>query len=231
MKRVRKWLFALLTGVMVLGGSVACFAKTTTFTSQYDEKRYQIIIDDSALEQYPYWYLVYDYDAPNTRYDLYMTKNPMYNSTESGGDRMVCLKDTDFQILRKYYVNGSLPENNVLDFSGIKASASNTWKSSNMGNGGYCFSLFESNINHPSYDFHSFMYSSAEIMKVDYGGESGKWTVNGSFFYPPLAEVALELPKMVENQTEMILPIAVCCLALLIGFLTLLPKLRKFLYL
>ena len=230
MKRVRKWLFALLTGVMVLGGSVACFAKTTTFTSQYDGKRYQIIIDDSALKQYPYWYLIYDYDAPNGTYYLYMTEHPMYNSTESGGDRMVCLEDTGFQILKKIYLYGSVPENNVLDFSGVKPDSSNTWKSSNMGNGYYCFSLFESKI-HSSSDFHAFVYSSAEIMKVDYGGESGKWTVNGSFFYPPLAEVALELPKMVENQTEMILPIAVCCLALLIGFLTLLPKLRKFLYL
>ena len=45
----------------------------------------------------------------------------------------------------------------------------------------------------------------------------------------PIAELAIPLTATVQKQTGIILPIAVCCLALLIGSIVLLPRLKIFL--
>lgn len=49
------------------------------------------------------------------------------------------------------------------------------------------------------------------------------------FFPQPLARLAIPLTAEIQKQTGIILPIAVCCLALLIGSIVLLPRLRLFL--
>lgn len=70
--------------------------------------------------------------------------------------------------------------------------------------------------------------SNVDILEIS---ESGIETGKIFFQRPPvpIAELAMPLTVTVQTQTKIIVPIAVCCLALLIGSIVLLPRLRLFL--
>lgn len=76
-----------------------------------------------------------------------------------------------------------------------------------------------------------FIYSTYDVPCYTYDGESFVKTDKVFFSRPVvIAEVARDLPKVVQKQTGVILPIAVSCLALLIGSIVLLPRLKIFLH-
>lgn len=82
----------------------------------------------------------------------------------------------------------------------------------------------------------NFVFSNYNISVVDFAKDNdGKisFSPTGKVFFLkpllPVATVAQELPKVVKIQVREIVVVAVGCLALLIGSIVLLPKLRHFL--
>lgn len=85
-------------------------------------------------------------------------------------------------------------------------------------------------------DYHSFgsgnlIYADHDVKVATVDSSTGKVYTTDSLFFlrTPLAVVIKSLPKTVGVQVETIVTVAVCCLALLIGSLVLLPKLRIYL--
>ena len=176
MKKLKKLFFVLLTGIMILGGSVACLADTS-----YPS------VDEIKL-QYNYYFILYA--SSNDTYYLFNSDVPLIYTGNS------VLKPS----------NGTFSYENFIYSDDVWKSVS---KSSNV----------------PSVSFgktDEFLFSNYDILNKD----------GSVFFYTeviPVAKVAEQLPEVVRKQTEIILPIVIGGLALLIGSLTLLPKLRNFL--
>lgn len=100
----------------------------------------------------------------------------------------------------------------------------------NWGNGSYSgiSSSINKNIFVSSSDGQYAVVSNIDVKETDSQGNE-----NGKIFFQrppvPISELAIPLTATVQTQTKIIIPIAVCCLALLIGSIVLLPRLRLFL--
>lgn len=188
------------------------YADTFSFNSDYGE--YTINVSSDMLQNYPYIYVVL-YDGQPC---IYLTSDKLYCIDGKARPALVNIHDT---VVKYQYYKGEL---NITKNTPV-FSDGNCPKSSYNGSGGSAFALTGS--------YAPFLYSNTNINYVTYDTDSKEYTVKPDNFFIPSAGVSIriveELPAAVISQTRTILPIAVFCLASLIGCLALLPRLRTFL--
>lgn len=145
-------------------------------------------------------------------YFVYYSDKPLYSTNEGYN----CFPAGTHTINTMFKVNNS----GSYKYSEHILNQKNTWSDN------YASAYFGS----------KYVFSNYNISVVDaIRDNDGKFTFNPTgevFFLKPLLPVATmvqELPKVLKIQVREIVVVAVCCLALLIGSIVLLPKLRHFL--
>lgn len=188
---------------------------------EYNESNYSLTVPDSLLEQYPYYYIVYDSYQTGT-YSVYLTDKKVYSASEKGH----FVSNEKNIAWRLYQVGNRSTREFVIESD--KYSNKGVWSNDPLyvfenGSGSCLFSVYT-----------SFIYSNANIQYAEYDKVTARYTVKSdSFFIPPAevqAKVAVELPAVVVANLKMIVPVAVFCLASLIGCLVLAKKYRIFLH-
>lgn len=197
---------------LVVFWSTPAHAETKSF--KYNDKKYTIDVSDSLLESKPYIYTTIDKDGTIC---VYLSSAKLYSNPS--GSALLNIYDSSIAwSLYRIYSGTSV----VINDSTTRYNYG-TWSKSINSNGSGSSCIFTS----------GFAYSNTNINYVsDYDEEKGYTVKSDSFFIPsavPSIQMVEELPAMVQSQTEVILIVAVSCLALLIGSLALLPKLRRFL--
>ena len=206
--------FALLSFAL---RPVTAHAMTRSF--EVRNSQYSITIPDDLYKQYPYCYITYD-SYSSGEYFVYLTDSKLYSADKEGHlvsnanlvkwelYKFAPYTARDFVIDSKHRFNyGDWRNCSSLIFEN--------------GSGSYCIAPCDGVI-----------YSNTNIQYASYDHAKGAYTVSAdSFFIPPaevVAKMAVELPAVVKANLKMILPIAVFCLASLIGLVGLKKGLRTF---
>lgn len=203
-------------------GTVRAQASVRSF--DYGNSSYTIDVSDDLLTEYPYIYIEFDSYSAGTYY-VYLTDKKVYSASDKGN-----FVSNESRINWKIYTFAPYTQRDFVISSEKVAFNSGEWVN--------CSKLvFDPKSQSGSYLFggstEDFIYSNTNIQYAEYDSEKKEYTVKSdSFFIPSLGvsiKMVQELPAGVISQTKVILPIAVSCLALLVGCLTLLPRLKVFL--
>lgn len=193
---------------LVVFWSTPAHAKTITVNDiKFD-------IDDTISQDYPYYYI--EYLSSLGCYQCTFTDKPLNAYSDNGKYKLVnTTSDTiHFNRIKKIKNDKNSYSYSVDDFTGTGGQLP---VSDNSGN----YLQYVSQMVACNYNLYKSTYS------------GGKWSVSDEIFFlgpeRPVAQVAVELTPVIRKQTGVILIVAVSCLALLIGSLVLLPKLRLFL--
>ena len=191
-------------------------AEAKTISTVYNEKEIHFTIPDNIYNDNPYVYVVSNWYSLNHRYEYYAICSPqrLYtnrtDTTDLSNLPLCALGSFD------YYMSYGVPCNDsesVFDFSDAGFGKWSFNKSNNFVNKG---SLVAANNN---------------IYVCD-GSSSDGFTATSKLFFRvpevPIARLAVELPEVVAVNLKVILPIAVFCLACLIGLVGLKKGLRTF---
>lgn len=206
--------FALLSFAL---RPVTAHAMTRSFEAR--DSQYSVTIPDDLYKQYPYCYIIYN-SYSSGEYWIYLTDSKLYSADKQGH----LVSNADFVKWELYNFSPASTRNFVIDST--KRFNHGDWRNcSSMifenGSGSCCIT---------SYD--GLIYSNTNIQYASYDHAKGAYTVSAdSFFIPPtevVAKMAVELPAVVKVNLKMILPIAVFCLACLIGLVVLRKGLRTF---
>lgn len=206
--------FALAVLVsLVVSDKTDAFASTSTF--DFQNKNCSLSVSDDILAEYPYVY-VREYSG---HLSIYVTSEKLY-VIDSGTQALNIDGKKIAWCLYNVYGNFD----NIVISSDTARSNFGTW---------YELSTYNGNSGSYCVDFSNFVFSNVNINYATYNSIGSSYTIKPTSFFLPTevrtVEIIQELPGMVRVQAVKIIPVAVGCLALLIGCLTLLPKLRHFL--
>lgn len=211
MKKIKK-ILPLLLGVMVLMfGTLTVSAAEYTVTDTTAVQQFTDYIDKQDLKDYSYKVLYYvDYSSSNRTYYYLVSDKPC--SHRDGVNRAFYSvnEDTSWYLLSCSVSSGTVAR----DRGGTASSAD----SALFLVGGTGHRVVASN-----YDL---LLRNSEGLTDTIDCEKD---TTGFFPIPPVARVAEALPEVVQNQTGIILTIAVACLALLVILSVLPKKLPRFL--
>lgn len=171
------------------------------FVAWYKEN----VADNDYYNKLDYVFIV----SGGTYYSVCYSDKPLY-STVNGGN---CFPAGTHTIEHMFKVDSGA-------YSGHIVNGKNTWSDN------YTSAFFGS-----KYVFSNYNISVVDAVRDNDGKVSFSPTGKVFFLRPllPVATVAQELPKVLRIQVREIVVVAVGCLALLIGSIVLLPKLRLFL--
>lgn len=197
---------------LVVFWSTPTHAETKSF--KYNDKKYTIDVSDNLLNSKPYIYTTIDTDG--TIY-VFLSSAKLYSNPSGSALLNIYDSSIDWSFYKIYSGTNIVITDNSTRYK------FGSWGKTLNSNGSGSFCMLTA----------GFAYSNTNINYVsDYDEEKGYTVKSDSFFIPsavPSIQMVEELPAMVQSQTELILIVAVSCLALLIGSLALLPKLRLFL--
>lgn len=208
LKKFRK-IFTVLFGVIVLMlGSVCSFAKTNS--QVYSEARLKAIEKTglSASEftkTYPYVFCSFATNGKS--YFSFSETEMIYNDFNSLRDGMSCVV-VNSASGREKFISLSYDGSSWVNVGGGSGSGE-TWH----------YALDPKGVNYSNFNMR-YKSSNDVFSKSD---------TSGFFPAPPIAERAGDLPKVVGEKVMVILPVAVCCLALLTFSTILLKRLPRFL--
>lgn len=191
---------------------VTAHAKTISCT--FDDSDFNFILPDDVSSNYPYTYIFLHYSA-GWKYDVLCSDVRLYvdsNCTINGNNTF--LVPLDVGNCAYYSVDCSSGDSGIYDLS----------KSS--------FSSPKLSVG-KSLLYGTFKYSNVNVYKAFKNSDDVYTSTSDVFFqYPevPVARVAVELPEVVQANLRTIIPVAVFCLASLIGCLVLAKKYRIFLH-
>lgn len=204
-------------------GTVRAQASVRSF--DYGNSSYTIDVSDDLLVKYPYIYIQFDSYSTGT-YSVYLTDKKVYSASDRGHfvSNESCINWKLYTFAPYTQRDFVISSEKVAFNSGKWVNCSNIVFDSKTQSGSFLFGCPDKN----------FIYSNTNIQYAEYDSEKKEYTVKSdSFFIPSLGvsiKMVQELPAGVISQTKVILPIAVSCLALLIGCLVFLPKLKNFLH-
>lgn len=220
-KRLKKILPFICATLLLLGSSVTVFAayETEIPYSNYSISMLKQIAIDSGLvdDMSDYKYMTVLYSDSDMIF-VYITSEPLYTvtATDSSSSRLIL----DSELSVSYCI--SIGHDWVYNESTYKEYIDDSGYSFLM----HCTtSFFTVATRSTDDDLRNYiLYSNYDICTSD----------GSLFFQQPLPVVpkaiqAAQLPEVIQKQITIILPIAVGCLALVIGSIVLLPRLRNFL--
>ena len=234
MKKLKKLFFILLTGIMVLGGSVACLAATSSDKNTY--------VSDDADEQFIKYYkenIATNDDIEKKQYVLITRASDSFYSYGQYHNWVVLFSDKPVYFISgtsngftrvsgstygTFFYRGRFDGDGNISGFALDHKWDYVTTSRNTG-----YSGLPSQAVYSNYDVR---VVKQDVVSNDDGSTSVVFnSTNDIFFSRPkvVAEAAVEIPKLVATETKTILPVAIGGLALLIGCLVLLPKLRNFL--
>ncbi len=207
-RKMKKFLVVFI-GIMVLMiGSLCTFAKTNA--QVYSEARLKAmektgLSSSEFVRAYPYVFCSFATNGKS--YFNFSNVGMFYNDVNSIRDGISCVAITAASGKEKLI---------SLSFDG------SSWADAGGGSGYgeiWRYALDPKGVNYSNFNMH-YKTSDTVFCKSD----------TSSFFpAPPIAETAGDLPKVVGEKVKVILPVAVCCLALLTFSTILLKRLPRFL--
>ena len=219
--KIKRRLFALFTACVLTVFSICpVFASDTGYMSKYkfDNDTYNISVSSSLFKTYPYIYITKGGDNLTL---VYILTNKIYASRK--GSKALNINDSTIGYkFYKFYNTTDLVINDDKKASSYGSFPFTEWRETA---GTSCFDI-------GSLEFSNININYADSVLNDDGTLKGYKVSTDDFFIPKVpvvAEAAVELPAVVKSQAVGITTVAVCCLALLICSITLLPRLKIFL--
>lgn len=224
LKKLKKMLVVLFGVAVLMLGSVGVLAADNSLSSADLKKAYSVALKSAAsevnmsqsefLKKYPY--VACSYNSNFIAYSFRENDN-VNDAQYSGFDSYPAFGFYGAQGVKSYVAFVNVSDLTLSDVYLSEYGFSIAPKSGKLG-----FDSF--NTVFSNYDVHARAYSTGNVDKV----LSSKDTT-GFFPRPPIAETAGDLPEVVAKQAGTILPVAVCCLALLTFSTVLLKRLPRFL--